>query len=394
MSSQRTLEEGEFALLRRLYDVAERSFRAALTAATGSGDTALAGDALRGLAKTYEGKADYSQMAQSASDALAKDMEFWGPQALQVGTDALLAAKAMSVLGNAEAALKFYDQALAVFQLYLAENHPDVVRASAGILLAAMEMGDQEKTMQWHHKLLGVYSKLGDSKDWPEFLQLDCLVSRYIEQDKQAEIEPILKRELNLLQTKFKANEQELRAVMALYSAFLAKCKQPEAAAESAPAPTPSVPSPRPQPSQTGWTDKVSSGWKEMQKSGQLRSELPQFINELLFHLTLGLDSKNAMAKIATEEPSKCPIIAKELKVALEELSRNRKPLALSLRDLGERYSVAELSELGATLAAAEKTGSSVGYQLKQQSQALRDHLKAMQQRNRNTLKAFRPLGW
>lgn len=110
-----------------------------------------------------------------------------------------------------------------------------------------------------------------------------------------------------------------------------------------------------------------------------LTRELPNFLDCLAALIESGVSIPAAFEKAAYACSSSCPKLSGQVQQCIIKLKVNRIPLHETLAEIGIAYSAEQLNYLASTLAAAEQTSSSVAYQIKQQSYALRYHQKAEQ---------------
>jgi Flp pilus assembly protein TadB len=120
-----------------------------------------------------------------------------------------------------------------------------------------------------------------------------------------------------------------------------------------------------------------NSRWKV---SHQLRNELPGFLDRIIMLTESGISLPQAVAQVRSQSSASCPTLCRELETTINNLTSFKSAIPNAFKKMGEEYQVQELVHLGAALDAAERTGSSVGYQLKEQGGALRSHLKLSRQ--------------
>jgi len=107
----------------------------------------------------------------------------------------------------------------------------------------------------------------------------------------------------------------------------------------------------------------------------RLRNELSKFLDVVVMYVQSGVSVPQAVQMVRNEASASCPTLARELDVTLHNLTSFKSSLPLAFRKIGEQYDVRELVTLAATLDAASQLGGSVGSQLLEQSESLRDHL-------------------
>jgi tight adherence protein C len=112
------------------------------------------------------------------------------------------------------------------------------------------------------------------------------------------------------------------------------------------------------------------------QRHKQILKELPTVIDLLIVCAQAGLGLLMCIEKVAKETEMSCPVLASELKQMMNDVKIFAKAVPHALAEMGERCGVEELTNVAASLIAAESKGSDISYPLRQQSEALRDRLK------------------
>ncbi len=110
-------------------------------------------------------------------------------------------------------------------------------------------------------------------------------------------------------------------------------------------------------------------------KSKKIRKELPNFLDMLISYLEGGVGPMEAVQLVCKHSSSSCRTICGEIEIYMANLDSFKKILPVMFQTIGKRYDVPELISVGSAFDAAERTGSSIGYQLREESRALRMHL-------------------
>lgn len=117
--------------------------------------------------------------------------------------------------------------------------------------------------------------------------------------------------------------------------------------------------------------------------SGQVRKrqntillELPTVIDLLIVCAQAGLGLLMCIDKVQKETYDTCPNLSAELEQLIHDVKVFAKSVPISLKDMGERCGVEEISSMASALIQAEAKGADISYPLKQQAVALRDKLK------------------
>ena len=129
---------------------------------------------------------------------------------------------------------------------------------------------------------------------------------------------------------------------------------------------------------------KFLRNYSKQQVGNKLRNELPGFLDKIVMLTEIGISLPQAVAQVRNESSASCPTLCHLLDYTLDHLPSFKSAIPNAFRKLGEDYKVQELIDLGSALDAAERTKSSIGYQLKEQSGALRSHL-SLSRRARRT---------
>jgi Flp pilus assembly protein TadB len=130
-------------------------------------------------------------------------------------------------------------------------------------------------------------------------------------------------------------------------------------------------------------------GRPSLTMGGEMRAELPNFLDCLAALIESGVSVPAAFEQSANTCSGSCPKLSTQISQCVLKLKVSRIPLQQSLAQLGATYHLDELNNLASSIAAAEQTNSSVAYQIKQQSGALRYHLKAEQLAQENASSNF-----
>lgn len=111
----------------------------------------------------------------------------------------------------------------------------------------------------------------------------------------------------------------------------------------------------------------------------EIRSQLPEFLDCLATLIEAGVSVPAAIEQAGNACAGSCPDLSIQVSKCVLSFKNSRIPLHQSLSQLGTAYRVEELNSLASSLAAAEMSGSSVAYQIKQQSGSLKYRLKSEQ---------------
>jgi tight adherence protein C len=104
--------------------------------------------------------------------------------------------------------------------------------------------------------------------------------------------------------------------------------------------------------------------------------ELPIVIDLLIVCAQAGLGLLSCLDKVGKEVEESCPNLSMELEQLMQDVKVFAKPIGTSLKDMGERCGVDELTSVATSLMSAESKGSDISYPLRMQSEALRERLK------------------
>jgi tetratricopeptide (TPR) repeat protein len=380
MTTEKLIAEAELSLGRGLHDAAEKSYRNALA---NTRDESLQAQALYGLAIVSREKKQYQQMIDCALEALRRNESFWGSQSLQSADATALAAEGYALVGEFVRAKAFYIHALEVRLMHYPPEHEQIISLQTGLLMLALAEGSTEKAIELHQILLPAYRNVVEGDNWTNFLKLDQLIERWGERNQKEEAEAIIKMELTILQEHFRKNKDELNAVLAMYRTFSKNTGR--TMAEWQLGVTQSDDQRREdritqanrqhteaQTSQNR-TDKIDV----RATAKQILNELPQFLDSVATLAESGVSVNAALAQSCQLLSCSCPALAKELDKALQDWSQFNKSLTDSLVEMGKRFDVDQLEQLGLTLVIAQKTGGSVASILREQSFAIRYRLKA-----------------
>lgn len=440
MQIQQKLQDGDFAFSRGLFDTAKAAYSKALELSLVAKDDGLCAESRRALARTLGAFREYDQMAQMAMDAYADDSNFWGPQSELAAADLFLAADAYSHLGDFARAKQLFEECLSIRQMYYDKERQEIVAVFIELLRMSVHAPEIVDPIPLHEMFLPTYKNYSGGENWANFIKLNETVEKLIKEEQQTEAEEFIKRELTLLEQNFRHYPEEIRLISTVYKDQLYKSKKALASwqmkMKEQPQGSPSKFIAQAQRlAATGKSDDAARAYeiamrqleaehgsadanalearrqyllnlktKNQQEQGlgkhisavqrlslskSLRAEIPQFLDKLILNVSMGLPYQQAIAEIC-QNPVGCSTIAKELQKAVDEFKLFRKPISDSIRDLGESYEVAELSELGASLAMAERSGGSISAQLKEQCMALRERIKSERQGANGMLRAFK----
>jgi tetratricopeptide (TPR) repeat protein len=379
MNAEMLITQAQLALARGSLDSAERAFRIALE---NTRDESLQAQAFFGLAGVYREQKQYQQMVQCALEALRRNELFWGPQSIQAADATALAADGFAYASEPRRAQPLYFHALEVRLLHYPPEHEQILTLQAGLLMVALEQGLVEKATELHHVLIPAYRNIAAGSDWANFLKLDQLIDRYLERNRLKEVEAILKSELTILQEHFRTHKGEINSVLKLYKAFAAKAgrtmaewqlgvmqsdeeRRDERIAEAS------------RLNALAQASQKYDGHIDVKTARQIRDELPQFFECVASLAESGVSVNAAVVQACKLLSASCPALTRELDKAIQDFSNLNKPLSVSFVEMGKRFNVDELCQLGLTMIVAEKTGCSVAALFREQSFALRYHLKA-----------------
>jgi tight adherence protein C len=104
--------------------------------------------------------------------------------------------------------------------------------------------------------------------------------------------------------------------------------------------------------------------------------ELPTIIDLLIVCAQAGLGLLMAVDKVSRETSTSCPVLSAEMEQLINDVKMFAKPVAIAMREMGERCGVQELVSIASALIAAESKGADISYPLRQQGEALRERLK------------------
>ncbi len=392
MTSEKFIREAEFALARNLSGMAGKSYVEALKLARAEGDISMQGEALRGLALVNNGKRDYQKVAKCASEATECDIEFWGPQSTQLSLSTYLAGLGFSYIGEYARAYPFLEQALEIRQLYYPDNHPEVIQVYTAMLgIRVFELNRQE-TVRLNEIILPAYKELDPDRNWLSFTDLRSRFDIAWEAGHMEVVDKALSMLIELFEQEFVAYTQEHNSLVQLYKARLSQTNRSMESWRFAQAHQTDSPLVKRTQIQSPSTQEVSitDQIKNRMLGSKVRDELPKFLDLLVMYLQAGTPWLHAINEIAMHNSGACPMLCKELTIALEAVREHNTPLYKSLAEIGSRLEVRELNELAATLHAATRSGGSISFALLNQAQALRDSIKSRDAGISNALKSFR----
>jgi len=125
---------------------------------------------------------------------------------------------------------------------------------------------------------------------------------------------------------------------------------------------------------------KVSAYLHKVQMQDRIRGELSNFVEMVVKYLESGVSLPQAVNQVRNKANASCPTLCRELEGSLANPTSFKSSLPDAFKAIGEKYGVTELATLAATIAAAEKTKSSVAMQLSEQAKFLRNHLQRKRQ--------------
>jgi hypothetical protein len=442
LQAQKYLSDARFELSRGLNDLAENCFKQALAEARAANDSCSGGEALRGLAKIYEVKGDYKAMLNHSAEAISADTHFWGPDSAQIAECKELCGRASVCLRDYDCARIFLEEALELKRNFFDGMHAEVLLIVRELLVVDIDTNMIKDTADTHALMLETYQRLGDGQSWIAFLKLDRIVDWYLQQQRPADAERVLKSELDMLLAHFPLRKEEIAQVTAVYRTQLesnnkglaasrlrtqdmseetatanlaAKAKQFENSgqnkeaqaayellvaklkssdkaenAEVAQAIDTYSKRAEKQEEDSDWRNKAGAAAKKVLEGDKIRAELPAFLDAFNALISTGLFWQQAISKLAESNNPAFPTLCPELLEADRELKVFRKPLQQSLREIAERYGVDELSALAATLSGADQSKASIARALRMQSEAIKEKVKSKKKTEAGVKKAFK----
>jgi Flp pilus assembly protein TadB/tetratricopeptide (TPR) repeat protein len=124
---------------------------------------------------------------------------------------------------------------------------------------------------------------------------------------------------------------------------------------------------------------KLTAYLHKMQMEDRIRRELSNFVEMVVMYVESGVSLPQAVHKVRTTATASCPTLCRELEQSLANPTSYKNALPDAFKSIGEKYGVAELATLASTIAAAEKTNSSVAMQFTEQAKFLRNHIDKVQ---------------
>ncbi|MCW5822348.1 MAG: hypothetical protein KIT34_06060 [Cyanobacteria bacterium TGS_CYA1] len=392
MTSEKFIREAEFALARNLSGMAGKSYVEALKLARSEGDISMQGEALRGLALVNNSKRDYQKVAKCASEAVACDEEYWGPQSTQLSLSAYLAGLGCSYIGEYARAFPYLEQALEIRQLYYPDNHPEVVQVYTAMLGIRVFELNRAEVVRLNQIVMPAYKELDPDRNWLGFTDLRARLDIAWEQGQLEVVDKVLSMLIDIFEREFVTSSQEHNSLVQLYKARLSQTNRSMESWRFAQAHQSDSPLLKKTQIGSPAAQEVSIGdqIKNKMQGARVRDELPKFLDLLIMYLQAGTPWLHAINEIVMHNAGACPLLCKELSVALEAVREHNTPLYKSLSEIGTRLQINELNELAATLHAATRTGGSIGFALMNQAQALRDSIKSRDAAISNAIKPFR----
>ncbi|MDX2108119.1 MAG: hypothetical protein SFY67_17120 [Candidatus Melainabacteria bacterium] len=392
MTSEKFIREAEFALARNLSGMAGKSYVEALKLARSEGDISMQGEALRGLALVNNSKRDYQKVAKCASEAVLCDEEYWGPQSTQLSLSAYLAGLGCSYIGEYARAFPYLEQALEIRQLYYPDNHPEVVQVYTAMLGIRVFELNRAEVVRLNQVVMPAYKELDPDRNWLVFTDLRARLDIAWEQGQLEVVDKVLSMLIDIFEREFVTFSQEHNSLVQLYKARLSQTNRSMESWRFAQAHQSDSPLLKKTQIGSPAAQEVSIGdqIKNKMQGARVRDELPKFLDLLIMYLQAGTPWLHAINEIVMHNAGACPLLCKELSVALEAVREHNTPLYKSLSEIGTRLQINELNELAATLHAATRTGGSIGFALMNQAQALRDSIKSRDAAISNAIKPFR----
>lgn len=392
MTSEKFIREAEFALARNLSGMAGKSYVEALKLARAEGDISMEGEALRGLALVNNGKRDYQKVAKCASEAVLCDQEYWGPQSTQLGLSSYLAGLGCSYIGEYQRAFPYLEQALEIRQLYYPDNHPEVVQVYTAMLGIRVFELNRPEVVKLNQVILPAYKELDPDRNWLVFTDLRARLDIAWEAGQLEIVDKALSLLIDVFEREFVTYSQEHNSLVQLYKARLSQTNRSMESWRFAQAHQSDSPLLKKTQIESPTAQEVGIGdqIKNKMQGAKVRDELPKFLDLLVMYLQAGTPWLHAINEIVMHNAGACPLLCKELSVALDAVREHNTPLYKSLSEIGTRLQISELNELAATLHAATRTGGSIGFALMNQAQALRDSIKSRDAAISNAIKPFR----
>ncbi len=374
--------------------MAGKSYVDALKLARAEGDICMQGEALRGLALVNNSKRDYVKVAKCASEAVECDLQYWGEQAQQLGLSAYLAGLGYSYTGEYDKAWPYLLQALKIRELYYQENHPDIVEIYKAILGIRVFQCDRAEAVSLHQLLLPIYRESDPDRNWLNYSDLRIRFDIAWELGQMEVVEKALSMLINIFEREFVAYQQEHNSLVQLYKSRLNLTSRSMESWRFGQSHQSNLPVAQKNQNQAGMSQSqdqnVLEAIKNRKTGSKVRDEMPKFLDLLIMYLQSGTPWLHSIDQIVTYNAGSCPMLCKELGVALLAVRENNTPLHKSMDEIGKRLSIPELVELASTLHAASRTGGSMSQALMNQAQALRDSIKSRDAGISNAMKAFK----
>ena len=124
---------------------------------------------------------------------------------------------------------------------------------------------------------------------------------------------------------------------------------------------------------------RLSAYLHKIQMQDRIRRELSNFLEMVVMYVESGVGLLQAVHKVRTKANASCPNLCRELDCLLANPTSYKSALPDAFRTIGEKYDVKELLNLAGTIAAAEKTKSSIAMQFSEQAKFLRKHIESTQ---------------
>jgi hypothetical protein len=108
-----------------------------------------------------------------------------------------------------------------------------------------------------------------------------------------------------------------------------------------------------------------------------VREQMPDYLDCVATLLEQGVSPPAALEQASKTCAARCPQLCQQVDACVLRFKVERVPIHQSLREVGINYRVDALTALAAALAGAEMSHSSVAYQVREQSKALKHTLRA-----------------
>ncbi|CAN5571293.1 hypothetical protein BH11CYA1_BH11CYA1_30680 [soil metagenome] len=200
----------ESALLRGLYDEAERLYRRELQKHGDNSDDPIVADCLRGMAMAHLGQGRFVDAEKAANRALAIDEDYWGGGCLQVGEAYFLMGEASRLQGFLGRSEFFYLEALPHRIAHLGPTHVDVAQVQARLALLGLIHGLYPDLREMILGCYKVYEATPSTSEFIEFLGLPAMLRFFSEQNRRVEAESLYKNSMEALEAALGRSHREL----------------------------------------------------------------------------------------------------------------------------------------------------------------------------------------